>query len=230
MTVRRRVPWELYGLLIVVAVFAIGAVLWVASPEGRGDVRSPETLTIEAGSEIEHGITSDGHPFLGSPAAPVTVIEIGDFQCPFCREFAVDAFDSFKSGFVADGTVRWVWYSVGFDGDESMAAAEAAHCAALQDRFWPMHDWLYANASIVIDGGAFSRDRLVEIAGRVGLDVPAFEKCLDDPAVRQTVLDNESFARQLGVGATPTFVVGDRLVEGVDLQGLRAVIEAAAGE
>ena len=228
-TGHRRIPWELIGLLIVVAVFAIGAVFWFASPRGRGELVAPESLVLDEGSAA-HGVTPDGRPYLGEPDAPVRVIEIADFQCPFCRDFVMQDFAALKRDYMDEGTVRWELYSVGFDGNESLAAGIAGVCAARQGAFWPMHDWLYANASVVIDSGAFSRDRLLMMAANVGLDVGDFEACLDDPSAEQLVLDNEAFARRLGVTASPTFVVGDRLVEGRDIKALRALIDASIDE
>jgi len=223
-------PWELIGLVAVLAVFVVGAVVWWASSGGRGELQAPTAPTVPEEGRVALGVTPDGRPYVGAPDARVRVMEFADFQCPFCRKFAAEEFWTFLDGVIADGTVQWQFYAVGFDGRESLAAAVAAQCALREDRFWPMHDWLYANASVVIDSGAFARDRLVAMAGQVGLDPEAFERCLDDPAVAELVLDNEARARALGINATPTFVVGERLVQGLDMVGLRAVVEAAAGE
>jgi protein-disulfide isomerase len=222
------VPWELIGVLVVAGVFAVGAVFWFASPRGRGELQPPTALTLEAAPGLQQGMTVDGHPYLGAPDAPVVVREIADFQCPYCRQFALQDFSSFAAKQVADGEVQWVWMAVGFDGRESVASAVAALCAARQGRFWAMHDWLYANASPVVNGGAFSGERLAAMARSAGLDGAEFDACLQDPSVEQLVRDNEAYARKLGVNATPTFVVGERLVEGLDLASLRALIDAAA--
>lgn len=228
-TTRRRIPWELIGLLIVVMVFAVGAVLWFASPRGRGELQAPGSDTL-GDPPLPHGVTEEGRPYVGSPDAPVTVVEIADFQCPFCREFATSDFEAIAETYVADGTAQWTLYLVGFDGEESMAAAIAAQCAASQDAFWAMHDWLYANTPVVINSGAFSAERLAAMAQEVGLDMEAFDACRDDPDVEALILDNEAYARSLGVTASPTFVIDDRLVEGRDVAALRALLEAAARE
>lgn len=228
-TTRRRVPWELIGLLIVVAVFAVAAVLWFASPRGRGELQAPDFHTLGE-PPLPHGVTEDGRPYVGTAGAPVTVIEIADFQCPFCREFATSDFEAIAETYVADGTAQWILYLVGFDGEESTAAAVAAQCAARQDAFWAMHDWLYANTPVVINSGAYSPERLSAMAQEIGLDIAAFDACRADPEVEALILENEAYARSLGVTASPTFVIGDRLVEGRDVTALRALLEAAARE
>jgi protein-disulfide isomerase len=227
---RRRIPWELAGLFVVVAVYIVGAVLWFRSPRGQGQIQEPTTTTLQPSAGLPSGETSEGFPYIGVPDAPVKVREIADFQCPFCRQFAEEDFQTFEEGPIAEGTAQWIWVMVGFDGAESVAAGVAGLCAAKQGLFWPMYDWLYANASPVLNSGAFSRDRLVKMGEAAGLDSPSFVACLDDPSMTQVIRNSETYARKLGVSATPTFVIGDRLVEGLDMDTLRAAIEAAGGE
>src|SRR5438552_2198548 len=81
---------------------------------------------------------------LGRSDAPVTVFELGDFQCPACRQFALTTFGAIKEEYVRTGKVRWVFVNFPLPMHQNaVAAAEVAMCAARQGRFWDMHDALY---------------------------------------------------------------------------------------
>src|SRR5690349_6195616 len=81
----------------------------------------------------------------GSASAPVTVYEMSDFQCPYCREFALNTFPAIDSAYVATGRVRWAFVNFPLTSihHNAAAAAEVALCAAQQGGFWRVHDLLY---------------------------------------------------------------------------------------
>ena len=81
----------------------------------------------------------------GSATAPVTVYEMSDFQCPYCRDFAVNTFPSLYSAYVATGKVRWAFVNFPLTSihPNAVPAAEVGLCAAQQNAFWPVHDLLY---------------------------------------------------------------------------------------
>jgi protein-disulfide isomerase len=226
----RGVSWELVGVLAIVAVVVIGGLAWVTSPAGRGELVPPQHRTLDPALDLVAGVTDDGRPFLGRPEAPVSYYAFEDFQCPFCRSFAAKGFPRIVREYIATGKARVIWVSLGYDGDESVAAASAALCAGEQGRFWDMHDWLYANQAAIPNRGGFSRERLVQIAGRVGLSVPELVTCMDSPQVAARIDANDAFARRNSVGVTPVFLVGERVIEGGDAQSLAAALDAATGE
>ena len=171
---------------------------------------------------------------LGEADAPVTLDVYSDFQCPVCRRYAEDVEPALVARYVEPGVLRIVHHDAailgrGGSGDESVAAAIAARVAADAGAYWPYHDWLFANQHGENDGH-ITRERLVAIAARVGLDIAAFEAALDDPGHRADVLAETAAARAAGIDATPTLVVGDRVLVGLrSIDELGAVIEAAAG-
>lgn len=226
---RRGPSWELMGILGLVAIAAVGALIWRLSPGGGGEPVAPEQFTIASGAGLEVGTTDDGRPYLGRPDAPVTVYQISDFQCPFCRTFVESDMARLVTDFIVPGDARLVFVAVGFDGSESLAAGVAALCAGEQGRFWPMHDWLYANQSPLQNGGGFARARLLLLAERAGVDAEQLTRCLDDPEVGERIADNEVFARQQSVDSTPAFVIGDRVVTGGDVAAIESVISDALG-
>ena len=83
----------------------------------------------------------------GSPTAPITVYEMSDFQCPYCRSFALETFRALEKEYISPGKVRWVFVNFPLTSihANAVAAARTALCAARQDAFWPVHDLLYAH-------------------------------------------------------------------------------------
>jgi protein-disulfide isomerase len=95
--------------------------------------------------EIDPAITHEleGFPSLGDENAPVLLVEYSDYACPFCKRLAEDAIRQIKSKYVDSGQVRIVYKDFAVVGGER--AAEAAHCAGEQGKYWEYHDILFAN-------------------------------------------------------------------------------------
>ena len=167
---------------------------------------------------------------LGSPDAPVTVEVWEDFQCPFCQRFTFQVEPGIVDQYVRSGQVRFVFRNLAFLGDESHWAAVAASLAADQDRFWPFHDYLFAN----LQGenvGSFSLDRLLAIGEASGLDMAEFKRglTLDKARERFAQIQQEALrdAGSLGINATPTVTVDGTPLQAPDLGTISAAIEAA---
>ena len=81
----------------------------------------------------------------GSPTAPVTVYEMSDFQCPWCRKQAMEVLPQLEQEFISTGKVRWIFVNFPITDlhPNAGAAAEFAMCAAEADHFWPIHDLLF---------------------------------------------------------------------------------------
>ena len=160
-------------------------------------------------------VSPDAHR-KGSPAAPITIVEFSDFQCPFCGQAAKDLRDLVGSNPEVSLVFRHFPLDASCNGnvtrpmhDSACLAAYASECAGKQGRFWEYHDLLFEN------GERLGRDALVTYAQRVGLDARAFEQCLDDPATRARVTADIEAASRAGVNSTPTLFINGRQVEGV---------------
>lgn len=164
---------------------------------------------------------------LGSPGAAVTLIEYGDFQCPFCREVAVSVLPTIEEEFVSTGQVKIQARTIAILGQESHLAAQAAECASDQGRFWDFHDTLYVNQRGE-NKGAFSLENLKRFAEALGLDTVAFDSCLDSSKYASKVRDETDAARQLGVDSVPTVFVNGQEVSW-HLQDVQAAIRQALG-
>lgn len=161
---------------------------------------------------------ADG-PALGRPDAPVTLVEFSDYQCPFCQRFFLATLPALKREYIDTGKVRYVFRDYPLDQihPEARKAAEAAHCAGEQGKYWEMHDLLFRNQQ------ALALPRLSEHARTLGLDGAAFDTCL--ASARHTALVNRGLGDGLaaGIQGTPGFVVaktkpGDTM-EGTPVRG-----------
>ena len=115
------------------------------------------------------------NPMLGTPEAPLTLIEFSDYQCPFCRRFAETTLPLLKRDYIETGKLRYVFRDFPLDRlhPQARKVAEAAHCAGDQGQYWAMHDLLFQQQQ------ALQVDRLKGYARQLGLNARAFEACLD---------------------------------------------------
>lgn len=161
---------------------------------------------------------------MGEPNAAVTIDEWADLQCPACRAFALGTEPRLRTAYVATGTVRIVFRHLAFIGHESAWAAEAVECAGEQNRFWDLHDRLYAMQGGE-NTGIFSKPNLERIAGDLGLG-SGFNACLESDRYLQRVTDDTRAGQAKGVTATPTFFINGRKVEGVlSFDQLRTILD-----
>jgi protein-disulfide isomerase len=210
---------SLVGLVGGLAVVALAIVLGgtpKATPTSVSIVRAPA------------GIATDGM-VLGAATAPVTIDLYEDFQCPVCESWGQTVFPSLAANELAKGTAKLAFHNMAFIGPESVAAGHAAYAAAQQGRFWDFWATLYANQGRE-NGGAFSREHLVEMATGLGLDVARFESDMDSPAASTALTNSIAAANGAGVNATPTLVIAGQAYTGVKpYPDIAAAIAAAAG-
>ena len=174
---------------------------------------------------------------LGRADAPVTVEIWADFQCPVCGTLVKDYMPRLATDFVIPGKVRIVAHDIAILGataeNESLSAAVGARCAGAQNKYWQFHDWLYYNQKGE-NKGAFSADRLRQIADQVGLDRAKWDACIADPAQSAAIRTNTSQAASQGITSTPSFRFGGQVVAGLprayaDLaSAIRKVLPSAA--
>jgi protein-disulfide isomerase len=208
--------------VVIVAVVVLALVALVNSGSTSAAIRSVGAITP---ADLRDGTS------LGDPAAPVVIDLYEDPQCPVCGRFNKDLEPLLVSTSIKDGTVRLNYRDFVFIGNpgESLDAAVAMLAAEqLAGKFWDLHDLLYGNQ----DGenkGAFSRDRLAQMATMIGLDKDAFLKLLDDPSLVARVQDSTAAAARLGINSTPTLVVNGVVMPGLPTwDQLRQAIERAA--
>ncbi|MFN8624006.1 MAG: thioredoxin domain-containing protein [Chloroflexota bacterium] len=209
------------GVVIVVVVI-IAIIALMNSQQSSTPIREAGDVTP---ADLQDGTS------LGDPNAPVVIDLYEDPQCPVCGRFNKDLEPLLISTFIKDGTVRLNYKDFVFIGNpgESLDAAVGMLAAEqLAGKFWAFHDIVYANQNGENKGG-FSRDRLAQMAVKIGLDKDAFLKLLDDPALIKQVNDSTDTGKNLGVDSTPTLIVNGQLTPGLpSWDQLSQVIEQAA--
>jgi len=164
---------------------------------------------------------------LGSPGAPVTVVELGDFGCWACALFHQTTWPTIEREFVQTGRVQWrhVPFLFGLrNGDDGTKAAE---CAADQGQYWEMHDLLFTRHEEWTKPRN-PKDFLHTYANQLGLDAEAFETCYKDDHGKARTRRATRAADDLDVSGTPTFFInGSRALGALTIEVFRALLEDA---
>jgi protein-disulfide isomerase len=140
---------------------------------------------------------------LGSVHAPVTIVEFNDLQCPFCRAFAATTFASIERGYIATGKVRFISRDMPLSiHPYATGAAEAERCAGAQGKFWQ-----FRQAAMAMRGPP-TPEALAAAAAKLGLNTPAYQRCVAAQEFAGQIDADIASARAIGVRGTPTFVIG----------------------
>jgi protein-disulfide isomerase len=195
--------WLLLGLIVVLGLGALGYL--TSRPKVTSTRIDPNLPKLKA----------EGY-LLGSPAAPLEVIEFADFECPGCGQYATVTEPDVRTTLVNTGKIRVRYIDFPLPMHKNTwDASLAAACANEQGKFWEMHDQLFANQD-KWNGEATSRPRGVieDLAKGVGLDMAKYNACLDSDSQRAKVQSHLEEAERRGVNQTPTFVIGDKMYPG----------------
>lgn len=149
---------------------------------------------------------------LGRPDAPLTMVEFTDLQCPYCRQFALTAFDEIRKNWIDTGKLRYISRDFPIDvlHPHAMAAARSARCAGEQGKFWEMRLTLVRNANVL------SPDFMTKTAGDLKLDPKAFAACAASSKHDAAIQAELQEGAKLGIDGTPTFVIGRTTPGGID--------------
>ena len=142
---------------------------------------------------------------LGRADAPLTMVEFTDLQCPFCRQYMLTSFDEIKRNWIDTGKLRYISRDFPLDFHaQAMPAARAARCAGeqAQDKFWSMRLGLMRNANLL------TPEYIKKTASDLKLDAKPFEACIASAKFDADIQAETREGTALGVGGTPTFVIG----------------------
>jgi protein-disulfide isomerase len=160
-------------------------------------------LSLQAVAATSVELPSAERPVLGSEDAPVVIVQFADYQCGYCRLFAQEQLPELQRLYIDAGRLRLEVRDFPLRRHpRSVPAARAGACADRQGKYWPMHELLYAPVE------ALSDSDFIRYAAELGLDMDLFERCLQDPAIDERLLEDVAAARQALVSGTPAFVVG----------------------
>jgi protein-disulfide isomerase len=164
----------------------------------------------------------------GSASAPVWVVEVSDFQCPYCRQFHDESYGELKRAYVDSGKVRIAYVNFPLSmHHNAFAASESAMCAAAQDKFWAMHDALFITQKSW-EGLPSPQKMFDSLAVAQGVDLPAFQKCVSGHLTKPMIEADIDRATKQGVESTPTFLIGGMMVTGAQpVANFRRAIDSA---
>ena len=179
--------------IIIGIVIGIGLTLNLESTPNDSSILNKENLM-------------QGSAILGNPDAKITIVEFGDYQCTFCYKFHDETMKKIDQAYIKAENVNFVYRDFPLNGPQSILASEASYCAQKQNKFWEYHDTLYNNWGGE-NTGWITKNVLLGFANDIKLDLDSFSQCLENSEFKQKVLDNEQFAREIGIDATPSFLI-----------------------
>ena len=195
---------------IAVAIACAGALAFAAVVLGGRAAAAAEDLP----PDVVRLALAPGEPALGSATAPLTMVEFTDYQCPYCRRFQAEVWPKIKRDYIDTGKLRYIARDLPLEFHAAAGpAAEAAHCAAEQGKFWDMHAALLGGASDLGAGGIDQR------AHALGLDMKRLDECVAHHRYSRLIAAHAEQADAVGINGTPGFVVG-RVANG-ELTGVR---------
>jgi protein-disulfide isomerase len=207
-------------LIAAVVVIGAGTLYWQASkPKVTARTIDPTLPKLKAEGYV-----------MGSPSAPVEIIEFGDFECPGCGQFATLTEPDVRARMVNTGQVRMRFMDFPLGGHKNTWDAHlAASCANEQGKFWEMHDQIYANQD-KWNGEATNRPRgpLSDLAKAVGLDMSKYDACMDSEKFRANIQANLLEGERRQVNQTPTFIIGDKMYPGaLPFDAFKKIVDSA---
>lgn len=171
----------------------------------------------------------DAARITGDSTAKVWMIMVSDFQCPYCKQWHDESFAALRREYVDDGKVRLAYYNFPLINihPNAMVAAEAAMCAGAQNKFWPMHDALFASQATW--AGLKDPSPVFDSLGtKVGLDAHSFNTCRATHATLPMIRADQDRAERAGVQSTPTIIIGNKLIAGAQPTDIfRRALDAA---
>ncbi len=188
------------GVLMVNMINSETTPVLAETPQKQTEITKIQSLSV---------FTDNASPILGNPNAPITMVEFGDYQCTFCSKFFHETENSIITNYIKTGKVKILFKDYIILGQDSMNAANAAHCANDQKLFWEYHSMLY-NKWAGENTGWADLAHLHEFANTLGLDMDVFSTCMSDLKWNELVNLSSKDGQKLGVSGTPTFFVIDQ--------------------
>jgi protein-disulfide isomerase len=166
----------------------------------------PASLVLDVGS----------HPFKGERTAALTLVEFSDYQCPFCARHVRETYPQIVKEYIETGKVKHVFMDYPLESihPHAFKAAEAARCAGDQNKYWEMHDRLFANQKTI--------DAWTDHAKAVGLDVAKFESCVQSGKFAGDIRKDMAVAQGAGLNGTPAFFLAATDPASTKVKTLRA--------
>jgi len=166
-------------------------------------------------------------PIIGDIDAKITILEFGDYQCTFCYKFHQQTLEKIKESYIDTGKVNYTYKDFPLNGLDSILAAEASFCANEQGKYWEYHDTIFNNWAGERTGWITSNS-LLDFAEQNKLNVNEFTECVNNHKYTQKVIENQKFAENIGINATPSFLIfnDEKLVRVIGAQPIEKFVDA----
>jgi protein-disulfide isomerase len=194
----------------------------------QGDV-APAAGAGLSGLTDSISASADRGRIRGAATAQVWLVEISDFQCPFCKQWHDETFAKIDQEYVKTGKVRMAYLNFPLSRihKNAQAAAEAAMCAGVQGKFWELHSALFTAQA----RWAESKTPILvfdSLARASGVELKAWDRCMTSHATAKLIEADRDRSAKAGVESTPTFFVGDRALAGAyPIDTFRVAIDSA---
>jgi len=192
----------------------------------KGDVSMAGTLNNPSDTASS---LADKARIRGAATAPVWLVEISDFQCPFCKQWHDQVFAAIDKEYVQTGKVRLAYLNFPLSRihPNAQAAAEAAMCAGAQGKFWELHGSLFTTQTRWADQKS-PMAVFDSLARSAGVDPKMWLSCMTSHAMAKLIEADRDRSTKAGVESTPTFFIGDRALAGAyPVDSFRVVIDQA---
>lgn len=203
----------MYFILIPIVVGTILGLYLINNPSSD--------FINEKSSFTKTELMSNGSPKIGDNDAKISIVEFGDYQCTFCYKFHQNTLSDIQIQYIDSGILNYVYRDFPLNGPDSVLAAEASYCAADQEKYWEYHNLLFDNWAGEKTGW-IDKNSLIRFAIETELNIDDFKNCLSSHKYSQKVIDNENYAKKIGINATPSFLIfnDDELIRIIGAQPL----------
>jgi len=194
----QRWPWPW-----ITAGATLGCALTLGVQFTAKQLSAANTPAQESKKPTTATISINGDPVMGSPTAPVTIVEFSDFECPYCKRFHEETLPKLKQHYIDKGLVRFIHKDLPLPFHQNAhLAATTARCAQEDGKYWEAYQALFSQQNCLNCKGP------IAITATTGINRNKLEQCNQDKRIEQAVNINISEAELNGIRATPTFVIG----------------------
>jgi len=215
------------------------ALIGCSSQKGSAGARAADASTLQHAATAARPATAgdsvaallakaDAGRIIGNAGANVWLIIVSDFQCPYCKNWHDETWDALRKEYVETGKIRVAYVNLPLSMHRNaLPAAQAAMCAAVQGKFWPMQDALFRTQQ-EWKGAVDPAPAFEALAREAGANADSLRACVTSGAMRPLIQGDEDRATKAGAQSTPTFFVGGKPVIGAQpLAAFREALDAA---
>ncbi|PZS05258.1 MAG: hypothetical protein DLM69_01090 [Candidatus Chloroheliales bacterium] len=229
--------WVVLGAVVVLGVVLVGTFLgnstWLTS--NKSNTAAQSSLTPGLDLTPSANVTPDARSLLtngygeGNPNAAIKAVEYGDFQCPSCKIYFDQDYSRIKQTYIDSGQVYYYYKPLPLvkPHPKAMKAAEVATCAGDYgtDKFWAMHDLLYANQDAWVNGD--ENTFWAQYAQQLGLDSAKVMDCVAKDTHQNIMNANINEAISIKIPGTPQFYINDKILPGANFDTFKQAVETA---